>query len=149
MRCFTAHHTHCIRRYAYYRVFHLKRNHNYHGIISFGDINITRQTNCFLVFICLEELIEQLYSRCWKRPPPSRRQAFALFSACVSCDFAECFGSNFISRCIVGLRLSLPCSNRSRLLLSGWCGRWLSFKACQLRKGGCHNVVHILHNWLR
>jgi hypothetical protein len=34
------------------------------GIVSFGDVDVKRNTSLILVFTYYEELTEQLYSRC-------------------------------------------------------------------------------------
>jgi hypothetical protein len=52
-------------------------------VVWFGDINVARQTSCFLAFIREEELTEQLHSRLWKCPLTSRWR--------VPCDFTKCF----------------------------------------------------------
>jgi hypothetical protein len=60
--------------------------------ISFGSINVTTQTCCILVFICLEELREELHSRC---PVPHRTD-----TSCVSKGYQSvlCFIRYFVFR---------------------------------------------------
>jgi hypothetical protein len=70
-----------ITRALYTERFILKETLITTAFVNVGDINITRQTSFFLVFLRYEELTKQLHSRCWiSPPPPSGRQVCVLFS---------------------------------------------------------------------
>lgn len=56
-------------------MFHLKRNPSYKSTVSFGEIN-TKSNELFFnyYFVRRTYITAQGYSKCWKCPPPSRRQ---------------------------------------------------------------------------